>query len=98
MAAGDTPLDRALLVALSCVTVAAVHLLPALTKRRMMWPLWAGCFVMAVYGHAGFFAFASVKAGEARAGQRSAQATATKTHRAAIEATLGTIKVRPLVW
>jgi hypothetical protein len=91
----ETPLDRALLLALSCVTVSAVHLLPSLTKSRAMWPLWVGCFVLAVYGHAGFFAFAGIKAGEARASQ-SVQAQAIKTQQARITDTLGTIKARPL--
>jgi hypothetical protein len=91
----DTSIDRALLVALGCVTVCAVHLLPALTKRRMMWPLWAGCFLMAVYGHAGFFAFATVKAGDARAAN-SAQAKAVQAQRQTITDTLATIKARPL--
>ena len=91
----DATVDRLLMVALACVTVAAVHLLPALTKRRIVWPLWAGCFVVAIYGHAGFFVFASTKLGEARE-SRSAQSTATIRHRESIEASLATIKARPL--
>lgn len=91
----DATVDRLLLVALGCVTVAAVHLLPSLTKRRIMWPLWAGCFVVAIYGHAGFFAFASTQLGEARE-IRSAQSNATTRHRESIEASLATIKARPL--
>jgi hypothetical protein len=91
----ETPLDRALLLALSCVTVSAVHLLPSLTKSRAMWPLWVGCFVLAVYGHAGFFAFAGIKAGEARSSQ-SVQVQTIKAQQARITETLDTIKARPL--
>lgn len=91
----EAPLDRALLVILSCVTVSAVHLLPSLTKSRAMWPLWFGCFVLAVYGHAGFFAFAAERAGEARASQ-SVQAKNIKAQQARITDTLDTIKARPL--
>lgn len=91
----EAPLDRALLVALSCVTVSAVHLLPSLTKSRAMWPLWVGCFVLAVYSHAGFFAIAAERAGEARASQ-SVQAQNIKAQQARITDTLDTIKARPL--
>lgn len=91
----DATVDRLLLVALGCVTVAAVHLLPVLSKRRIVWPLWVGCFVIAIYGHAGFFVFASTKLGEARE-IRSAQVIATIRHRESIEASLATIKARPL--
>ena len=91
----ETPLDRALLLALSCVTVSAVHLLPSLTKSRAMWPLWGGCFVLAVYGHAGFFAFAGIKAGEARSSQ-SVQVQTIKAQQVRITQTLDAIKARPL--
>jgi hypothetical protein len=91
----ETPLDRALLVVLSCVTVSAVHLLPSLTKSRAMWPLWAGCFMLAVYGHAGFFSFASTRANEARA-EQSQHTLALKSQQARVRETLQSITARPL--
>lgn len=91
----EAPLDRVLMVALSCVIVAGVHLLPSVTKSRAMWPLWAGCFMLAVYGHAGFFAFAGIKAGEARSSQ-SVQVQAIKAQQVRITQTLDAIKARPL--
>lgn len=91
----ETPLDRALMLVLSCVTVTAVHLLPSLTKSRAMWPLWFGCFVQAMYGHAVFLGSAAERAGEARASQ-SVQAQNIKAQQARITDTLDTIKARPL--
>jgi hypothetical protein len=92
---GSTDVERVMLVALACACVGAVHLLPALAPRRILWPLWAGCFLLTVFGHAGFFAFAATKAGEARAGQ-SAQALAIRAQQARITETLSGIKARPM--
>jgi ABC-type multidrug transport system fused ATPase/permease subunit len=91
----DSAVDRVLLVALACVTVVTVHLLPSLTKMRMKWPLWVVCFLMAVYSHACFFSFASLKAGEEHT-TRSKQALWVQAQQQTIADTLATIKARPL--
>lgn len=46
---GGTWVDRVLLVALSVVICAGTHLIPALSKRKLAWLLWAGCLLATVY-------------------------------------------------
>lgn len=90
-----TELDRALLVAMSCTVVLAVHLLPAVVRSRWRWPLWALAFVVAVYGHASFLAFAAQKAAEARQAS-SAQVKALQARESAIREALAAIEARPV--
>jgi hypothetical protein len=90
-----TYFDGALLIAMSCVGVAAVHLLPSLIRSPKIWLLWGVCFVLSLYGHAGFFAFASKKSSE-EWGQASKQAELLREEIRVINETLKTIKARPI--
>ncbi len=87
--------DRVLLVAMACAVVAAVHLLPALVRSRWVWPLWGLCFLVAVFGHAGFLAFAGQGAAESRHAA-SAQVQALQAREAAIREALASINARPV--
>lgn len=64
---GGSFADKLLLVALASLVAGLVHLLPALTKNKLAWILWAGCFLATVYGHLTFFTNAQSRAGEIRA-------------------------------
>lgn len=75
---GGTLLDKVLLVSMSATIVLAVHLLPALSRRWIVWPVWMGCLLCAMYGHLTFMIHASVHAEENRA-QHSAL-TGTSHH------------------
>ena len=57
---GGTLLDRVLLVSMSAIIVLAVQLLPALSRRSIVWPVWIGCLLCAMYGHLTFLIHASV--------------------------------------
>lgn len=86
-------MDKALMVALACAVVAAVHLLPALCRSLAVWPLWLACFVVAVHGHAGFLLQAGEKVATAR---HAPQAQALIEQREAIGQALANIKARPV--
>lgn len=87
--------DRVLLVAMACAVVAAVHLLPALVRSRWVWPLWGLCFLVAVFGHAGFLAFVGQGAAESRHAS-SAQVQALQARESAIREALASINARPV--
>lgn len=63
---GGTLADKLLLICLSVVIVWAVHFLPALSKRPVMWLVWVVCLLCAVYGHLTFLTHASQRAGAAQ--------------------------------
>jgi hypothetical protein len=63
---GGTLADKILLICLSVVIVLAVHLLPAISKRPVMWLVWGVCLLCAVYGHLTFLTHASLRAGAAQ--------------------------------
>jgi flagellar basal body-associated protein FliL len=90
--------DQLLLAALSVSVVLAVHMLPALLRRRhplVLWPVWVLCLALAGYGHASWFYRSAESAAEARhAG--SAAVAAVARERSDIEQTLSTIKARPV--
>jgi hypothetical protein len=64
---GGTVADKILLVILASTLAVLVHLLPSLSKNRLVWLIWTGCFLATVYGHLTFFTNAQVRAGEVRA-------------------------------
>ena len=64
---GGTLSDNILLVTLASVLAVLVHLLPSLSKSRLVWIIWSGCFLATVYGHLTFFTNAQSRAGEVRA-------------------------------
>lgn len=70
---GGTLPERLVWVAIGVVLVVTAHLLPALARLsdlRLQFVaagLWLGCMGASVYGHATFFLFAQVHAGERRA-------------------------------
>ena len=64
---GGSTSDKVLLVMMSAALAALVHLLPALSKNRLAWVLWAGCFMATTYSCLIFFTNASVRASEVRA-------------------------------
>lgn len=88
-------LDKSLMVALAVAVVAGVHLLPALCRSLAIWPLWLACFVVAVYGHAGFLLQAGERVATARHAPQ-AQAQALIEQREAIGQALANIKARPV--
>jgi hypothetical protein len=90
-----SPVDRTLLLALSCALVASVHLLPSLCRGWWIWPLWGLCFAVAVYGHAGFFSHAGLQAAEARQAA-SPHTLALRQRQEAVTAALEAIKARPV--
>lgn len=71
---GGSFADKTLLMVLASLVAGLVHLLPALTRNRLAWLLWFGCFVATLYGHLTFFTNAQTRAGEAHA-QNSMVAT-----------------------
>jgi hypothetical protein len=64
---GGSTSDKALLVMMSAALAALVHLLPAISKNRLVRFLWTGCFIATTYSCLTFFTNASVRAGEVRA-------------------------------
>jgi len=92
---GGTAFDRLLLVALSIALCLGTHLIPALTKRRLSWLLWAGCLLGTVYGHVTFFTHASLRANELRV-QHSVLMVGVGRQIAAIRESLESIKARPI--
>ena len=92
---GGTLLDRVLLVSMSAIIVLAVHLLPALSRRRIMWPVWMGCLLCAMYGHLTFLIHASVHAAEDRA-QHSALTVGTERQIEMTRESLAQINARPV--
>jgi hypothetical protein len=87
--------DRTLLVALAATVCACVHLLPALSRRRIVWPLWSACLIGALYGHLSFFTHAGLRAGQVRSLQSDAVADVTRQTEAT-RAALAAITARPL--
>ena len=92
---GGTAVDRTLLVALSIALCLGTHLIPALSKRRLAWLLWAGCLLGTIYGHVTFFTHASLRASELRV-QHSALVVGTGRQIAVIRESLESIKARPI--
>ncbi|OGS93180.1 MAG: hypothetical protein A3K04_11270 [Gallionellales bacterium RBG_16_56_9] len=92
---GGSALDRALLMALSVAICAGTHLIPALSKRRLAWLLWAGCLLGTVYGHLVFFTHASLRAGDNRA-QYSVQMSGVERQIEAAQSALDGITARPV--
>ena len=70
---GGWLVERIAWIAIGAVLVLSAHLLPALGQlarpavRRVGGLLWIGCMVAAAYGHATFFLWSQLHAGEARA-------------------------------
>lgn len=92
---GGYVIDRVLLVAMSIAICAGTHLIPALTKRKFAWLLWAGCLLGTVYGHLVFFTHASIRAGESRA-QHSMHMVGVAHQAEAVQAALDGIAARPV--
>lgn len=92
---GTSPTERILLTSLAVVVVLAVHVLPALIKRPVVWLLWSVCLCVAIYSHAGFFSMVTAKSAQQR-GEQSLARQAVQDQIDAIQATLATIKARPL--
>lgn len=92
---GGTWVDRVLLVALSVVICAGTHLIPALSKRKLAWLLWAGCLLATVYSQLSFLTHASIRAGDDRA-QHSVQVQGTEQQINAVRGSLAGIVARPL--
>jgi hypothetical protein len=92
---GGTLLDKVLLVSMSSIIVMAVHLLPALSRRLIVWPLWMGCMLCAMYGHLTFLIHASVHAEENMA-QHSALTVGTERQIEVIRESLALINARPV--
>ena len=64
---GATSTDRGLIIAVACVLALGTHLLPALSRQRAAWALWAACLIGTAWNHTAFFTGASQRAGQARA-------------------------------
>lgn len=92
---GGTLIDKVLLVALSAVIVLAVHLLPALSRRPVVWLVWAGCLFCATFGHLTFLTHASLRAGDERA-QQSALTMGTERQIDMTREALLQISARPV--
>lgn len=90
--------DQLLLACVGVVVVLAVHLLPALLRRRhplVLWPVWLMCLALASFGHASWFYLSGQSAAEVRhAG--SAAVAAAEQERQQIKQTLSTIRARPV--
>lgn len=59
---GGTPIDQVLLVALSIAVCAGSHVIPAISKRKLPWLIWALCLIGTVYSHLTFLSYASQRA------------------------------------
>jgi len=92
---GGTWVDRVLLVALSVVICAGTHLIPALSKRKLAWLLWTGCFLATVYSQLSFLTHASIRAGGDRA-QHSVQVQGAEQQIEAVRGALAGIVARPV--
>jgi len=92
---GGTLLDRVLLVSMSAIIVLAVHLLPTLSRRWIVWPVWMGCLLCAMYGHLTFLIHASAHAEENRA-QHSALTVGTERQIEVTRESLARINARPV--
>lgn len=92
---GGTAVDRLLLVSLSIALCLGTHLIPAISKRKLAWLLWAGCLLGTVYGHVTFFTHASLRANELRV-QHSVLMVGVGRQIAAIRESLESIKARPI--
>lgn len=92
---GGTLFDRVLLVSMSEIIVLAVHLLPALSRRSIVWPVWVGCLLCAMYGHLTFLIHASVHAEDNRA-QNSALTVGTERQIEVTRESLARINARPV--
>lgn len=62
-----SPVDVALVVAMSVMVTAAAHLLPALVRSLASRVLWLACITLTIYSHAAFFTAAAHRAGSIRA-------------------------------
>lgn len=93
---GGSGIDRALLVALSITICLGTHLIPALSRRKVAWVLWAGCLVGTVYGHVTFFVNSSIRAGLVHA-QTSSEVTGTERQIEVVREALSQISARPIV-
>jgi hypothetical protein len=90
-------IDRVLMVALAAFVVAAVHLLPSLTKSRAVWPLWGLCLVVAIHGHAGFLMNAGEQAAATQQERQSnTKALALDAQQNALQVALDGTKSRPV--
>jgi hypothetical protein len=87
---GTTTTDRALIITVAVTITLAAHLLPAISRRRAAWALWAICVVLTVYGHGVFFSAAAARAGATRA-----EAVQEDTHTHALREQLATAQARP---
>ncbi|OIR08849.1 hypothetical protein GALL_88420 [mine drainage metagenome] len=92
---GGALIDKVLLVSMSAIIVLAVHLLPALSRRWIVWPVWMGCLLCAMYGHLTFLIHASVHAEENRA-QYSALTVGTERQIEVTRESLARISARPV--
>lgn len=92
---GGTWMDRALLVTLSLTICLGTHLIPALSRRRVAWLLWAGCLTGTVYGHTTFFVNSGIRAGHVRA-QDAAQVIGAERQLEVVREALADIKARPV--
>lgn len=92
---GGTFLERSLLVALSVSICLSVHLLPSISRSKLAWAMWVGCFLCALYSHTYFLTSSSRHAGEVRA-QGSAQMAAVKMQIDSVSSALSQIKSRPV--
>lgn len=92
---GGTLLDRVLLLSMFAIIVLAVHLLPALSRRWIVWPVWMGCLLCAMYGHLTFLIHASVHAEENRAAH-SALTVGTERQIEVTRKSLARISARPV--
>lgn len=92
---GGTQADMLTLVAISIAICTATHLLPALSKRPVVWLLWVACLLGAMYGHMTFFTHAAIRAGEARA-QASVHAQGFADQVDVAREALARIKSRPV--
>jgi hypothetical protein len=92
---GGTVIDRALLVSMAITICAGAHLLPALSRRPVVWLLWSACLLATVYGHLTFFTHAGMRAGDVRA-QQSVQVADVGRQIEAMREALASIKARPV--
>lgn len=92
---GGTLTDKLLIICLSVGIVLAAHFLPALSKRPVMWLVWAACLLCAVYGHLTFLTHASLRAGAAQS-QETVKHIGIERQIQIIEESLGKIEARPV--
>ncbi len=92
---GGSAIDRALLVAISVAICLGTHLIPALSKRKLAWLLWAGCLLGTTFGHVVFFTHSSLRAGEVRA-MHAVQVVGTEKQIEAAREALAGITARPV--